>query len=136
LNMDYFLVSTTSALEGYEIEEYMGPVFVPFAGAGSAIDDWYASFTDFFGGKSRSYQRTFGKFVDKSLEAAREKAIGMGANAIIGVRLETTNLSGEKSMLLIVLYGTAVRARRLKTAQSSTGNDDQVIGPGKSWTNG
>jgi len=134
--MDYFLVSTTSSLEGYEIEEYMGPVFVPFAGAGSAIDDWYASFTDFFGGKSRSYQRTFGKFVDKSLEAAREKAIGMGANAIIGVRLETTNLSGEKSMLLIVLYGTAVRARRLKTARSSTGNDDQVIGPGKSWTNG
>ena len=134
--MDYFLVSTTSALEGYEIEEYMGPVFVPFAGAGSVIDDWYASFTDFFGGKSRSYQRTFGKFVDKSLDAAREKAIGMGANAIIGVRLETTNLSGEKSMLLIVLYGTAVRARRLKTAQSSTGNDDQVIGPGKSWTNG
>lgn len=131
--MEGFIVSTTSSLGGYEIEEYLGPVFVPLAGAGSVIDDWYASFTDFFGGKSRSYQRTFGKFLDKSLDAARDKAIGMGANALIGVRLETTNVSGDKSMLLMVLYGTAVRVRIPGKARTRTDGD---IAPASSWTNG
>ena len=107
-----FVISTTSTLEGYQIESYLGPVIVPSIGAGSFVRDWFARFTDFFGGRSQSYRRTYEKILSAALSEMSEQATAYGANAIMNLRIETTNLSGGKSLMSIILYGTAVVVRK------------------------
>lgn len=103
-----FIISTTGTLEGYEIESYLGPLIVPSIGAGSFIKDWFARFTDFFGGRSQSYRHTYEKILSAGLSEMRQQAKAHGANAIINLRIETTNISAGKSLVSILLYGTAV----------------------------
>ena len=103
-----FLITTTESVDGYEIESYLGPLIVPSVGAGNFIRDWLARFTDFFGGKSRSYQKTYEKMLSNGLSEMTEQAKANGANGILGLRVETTNISGGTSLMSILLYGTAV----------------------------
>ena len=106
--MKSFIISTTSSLEGYTIESYLGPIMVPFVGAGSFIKDWFGRFTDFFGGRSESYRRTLEKILAAALSEMTQQAGANGANAIINLRIETTNISSGKSLISILVYGTAV----------------------------
>ena len=106
-----FIITTTNTLQGYEIESYLGPLMVPSVGAGSFIKDWFARFTDFFGGKSKSYRRTYEELLSAGLTEMTRQAIAHGANAIINLRIETTNISGGTSLISILLYGTAVVIR-------------------------
>jgi len=108
---DFFVVSTTGTLEGYKIESYLGPLIVPSIGAGSFIKDWFGRFTDFFGGRSESYRRTYEKILSAGLSEMSQQAKAHGANAIINLRIETTNISIGKSLMSILLYGTAVIIR-------------------------
>jgi uncharacterized protein YbjQ (UPF0145 family) len=103
-----FIITTTDTLQGYEIESYLGPLIIPSVGAGSFIKDWFARFTDFFGGKSKSYRRTYEELLSAGLTEMTRQAIAHGANAIINLRIETTNISGGTSLISILLYGTAV----------------------------
>ena len=106
-----FLITTTESVDGYEIESYLGPLVVPSVGAGSFIKDWFAGFTDFFGGKSRSYQKTYEKMLSSGLSEMTDQAKANGANGILGLRVETTNISGGTSLVSILVYGTAVVVR-------------------------
>lgn len=106
-----FIISTTSTLEGYKIESYLGPLIVPSIGAGSFIKDWFGRFTDFFGGRSESYRRTYEKILSAGLSEMSQQAKAHGANAIINLRIETTNISIGKSLISMLLYGTAVVIR-------------------------
>lgn len=103
-----FIISTTGTLEGYKIESYLGPLIVPSIGAGSFIKDWFGRLTDFFGGRSESYRRTYEKILSAGLSEMSRQAKTHGANAIINLRIETTNISIGKSLMSILLYGTAV----------------------------
>ncbi|PIP39026.1 MAG: hypothetical protein COX19_09345 [Desulfobacterales bacterium CG23_combo_of_CG06-09_8_20_14_all_51_8] len=106
--MDNMLITTTPVLEGYRIKKYIGPVVVPIVGAGNMIRDWFAGFTDIFGGNSSGYQRVFAKFIHNGVTEMMSQAKSHGANAIIGFHIETTNISTGKSIISIILYGTAV----------------------------
>ena len=106
--MDNFTITTTPTLEGYRITRYLGPVVVPSVGAGDMIKDWLAGFTDIFGGKSRSYQKVFAKFINQGVKQMADQARQYGANAIVNFRIETTNISKGKSVISVLLYGTAV----------------------------
>jgi len=106
--MEKILITTTPVLDGYRIEKYIGPVVVPIVGAGNMIKDWFAGFTDVFGGNSSCYQGVFAKFINNGVSEMTSQAMAHGANAIIGFHIETTNISAGKSIISIILYGTAV----------------------------
>jgi uncharacterized protein YbjQ (UPF0145 family) len=112
-----FLITTTESLDGYDIESYLGPLIVPSVGAGNFIKDWLARFTDFFGGKSRSYQKTYEKMLTNGLSEMTDQAKAHGANGILGLRVETTNISGGTSLISILVYGTAVVVRPIITTK-------------------
>ena len=80
--MNDFIISTTPTLEGYRIVKYLGPVVVPSVGAGDIIKDWFAGFTDIFGGKSHAYQKVFAKFINQSVKEMAKQARQYGANAV------------------------------------------------------
>ena len=105
--MSFFIV-TTEKLKGSDIKSYLGPVIVPSVGAGNFVRDWFGRFTDFFGGKSKSYQKTYERLLTDGLSEMTRQAEAVGANGIIGLRIESTNISGGTSMISILLYGTAV----------------------------
>ncbi len=106
--MKNILITTTQTLEGFRIKKYIGPVVVPIVGAGNMVRDWFAGFTDLLGGNSSGYQRAFAKFIHNGVSEMMSQAKEHGANAIIGFSIETTNISSGKSIISIILYGTAV----------------------------
>ena len=50
------LVSTTSNLDGWEIDKYLGLVLAHVVNGTNVFSDVFASFSDVFGGRSTSYQ--------------------------------------------------------------------------------
>ena len=115
-NVD-IIVSTTPNLEGYRITSYVGPIVIPTIGAASMMRDWLAGFTDFFGGKSKSYQEVFARFINDGVKEMIRQARDHGANAIVNLRIETTNVTGGKSVLFIILYGTAVIVEKIEPSE-------------------
>jgi len=132
--MENVIVTTTPSLEGYRIQSYLGPIVIPTVGAGNIFKDWFAGFTDIFGGKSDSYQKVFAKFINQGVMEMIRQAKENGANAVVNLRLETTNISGGKSVISIILYGTAVVIEKVRktevlasfdsTPQDGEGADD------------
>ncbi|WP_259397825.1 YbjQ family protein [Pseudoalteromonas sp. SR43-2] len=72
--------------------------------------DIFASFTDVLGGRSNSIQNTLRDARKTALAELRKEAASIGANAVIAVDLDYSEISGggKSGMLFIVASGTAV----------------------------
>ena len=102
------IVTTTPNIEGKRITSYRGLVVGEVISGVDFVKDIAAGFTNFFGGRSGSYE---GELIQ-----ARENAIGemvsrgaqMGANAIVGVDIDYEVLGSGNNMLMVTVSGTAV----------------------------
>ncbi len=102
-------VFTTPVLDGVKILEYKGLVTARNVRAVNVIRDFLTSFRDFFGGRSQSYQNVMGDIENEVVEEIKKEAERLGANAIVGLRLDFENIgSKNKSLLLAYAKGTAV----------------------------
>jgi uncharacterized protein YbjQ (UPF0145 family) len=104
--MDGILTSTTFNVTGYRVVRHLGVVrgvTVRSRGLGGQIA---ASLRTLAGGKIHEYvslcEETRGEAFDLMLQHAQE----MGANAIIGIRYDATELA--ENMTEVLAYGTAV----------------------------
>jgi uncharacterized protein YbjQ (UPF0145 family) len=95
----------------YDVVACYGPVIVPCVGAGNFVRDWIARFTDFFGGWSKSYEAIYERLITRGLDSMAEQAKSSGANAILNLRLESADVSGN-SIIGLLLYGTAVKIEK------------------------
>jgi uncharacterized protein YbjQ (UPF0145 family) len=103
------IISTTNTIEGATIEKYISLVSTNVVVGANIFSDIAASFTDFFGGNSGTYQRKLQGIYDESYKQLSKKAKSIGANAIIGVRIDFDEISGKnKSMFMVSATGTAV----------------------------
>lgn len=108
-----FLLSTTSTLDGFKVVDYLGPVSAQFVIGTGIFADFFSAWTDFFGAHSRSYQKKLDKIDQEARTLIVEKAVRLGANAVIGLRVDHDEISGTgKSMLMVSGSGTAVRIAR------------------------
>lgn len=108
-----FLITTTNTLEGYQIEQYLGLVSGEVILGANFFRDISASITNFIGGRSGAYERTFIEAKEAALREITERAQEMGANAIIGADLDFESLGADNGMLMVSFSGTAVVVRRL-----------------------
>lgn len=106
--MNNFIVTVGDTIAGYNTVACYGSLIVPSVGAGSFIKDWFARFTDFFGGRSKSYEHTYESLIESGLDSMVQQAKSVGANAIVNLRIASTDISGN-SIIGILLYGTAVK---------------------------
>jgi uncharacterized protein YbjQ (UPF0145 family) len=107
------LLLTTATASGYEISEYLGPVSAQVVVGTGLLTDVFSAFTDFFGASSRSYETKLDRLNESILQLLEEKARLMGANAVLGMRVDHDEISGAgKSMLMVTAAGTAVRMGR------------------------
>ncbi len=101
------IVTTTPSIEGHSIVEYKGIVFGEVVSGVNFIKDFAAGLTNFFGGRSNSYE---GELIEARQNAINEmamRATQMGANAVVGVDVDYEVL-GQGNMLMVTASGTAV----------------------------
>lgn len=108
------LVSSTDALEGYEIKTYYGLCSERIVVGAGVFSEFFAGFTDFFGGRSRQFEERLKELYDIAMEKLIKSAVSMGANALLGVRLDIDEISGKGTqMFMINAAGTAVLANKI-----------------------
>lgn len=101
------IITTTPNVEGKRIKEYKGLVFGEVVSGVDFIKDFAAGLSNFFGGRSRSYE---GELIEAREDAIREmigRAGSLGANAVVGVDVDYEVL-GQGNMLMVTASGTAV----------------------------
>lgn len=102
------IVVTTNNIEGGTIKRYIDSICANTVVGTNIFSDFAASFTDFFGGKSSSYKKKLDLIYEDARKELEMKAVHMGANAIIGFRVDFDEISGkDKSMFMVSVSGTA-----------------------------
>ncbi|WP_262246637.1 YbjQ family protein [Parapedobacter soli] len=109
--MNQFTTTTTNSIEGWDIKEYLQPVSSNVVVGANIFSDFAASITDFFGGRSDGYERRLNEIYDQALKALINKARSIGANAIVGVKIDFGEVSGKgNQMFMVSVVGTPVKA--------------------------
>ncbi len=102
------IITTTNCVEGKKILEYYGIVFGEVVSGVNFVHDFAASITDFFGGRSNSYEDELIRAREAALEEMARRAQSLGANAVVGVDLDYEVLGQSNGMLMVTASGTAV----------------------------
>lgn len=101
----FVTLTTTPTIEGRRIVEYKGIVFGEVISGVDFVKDFAAGLTNFFGGRSNSYEGELQKAREQALAELQQR---MGANAVVGVDLDYETLGANGSMLMVTASGTAV----------------------------
>ncbi|NLY44962.1 MAG: putative heavy metal-binding protein [Tissierella sp.] len=102
------IVTTTPQIEGKEIIEYKGIVFGEVVAGVDFMKDFAAGLTNFFGGRSSSYEGELIYAREEALKEMEERAAKIGANAVVGVDVDYEILGSANNMLMVITSGTAV----------------------------
>jgi len=102
------IISTTPSLEGKRIIEYKGIVFGEVISGVDFIKDFAAGLTNFFGGRSGSYEGELIQARENAIAEMEKRARDMGANAVVGVDIDYEVLGQANNMLMVTASGTAV----------------------------
>lgn len=102
------IVTTTPTIEGRPIREYKGIVVGEVISGVNFLKDFAAGLTNFFGGRSQSYETELIEARNAAMREMEQRAASMGANAVVGVDLDYEVLGEAGSMLMVTVSGTAV----------------------------
>jgi len=102
------LVTTTPNVEGKKIMEYKGIVFGEVISGVDFIKDFAAGLTNFFGGRSGSYEGELIEARENAIKEMEKRAENLGANAIVGVDIDYEVLGQGGNMIMVTASGTAV----------------------------
>lgn len=102
------IVTTTPSVEGRKIIGYKGIVFGEVVSGVDFIKDFAAGLTNFFGGRSGSYEGELIEARDNAVMEMVHRAEELGANAVVGVDVDYEVLGQANNMLMVTASGTAV----------------------------
>lgn len=103
------LVITTSLVDGLMVKQYLKPISSHIVAGTNFFSDFFASFSDVFGGRSQAYQKQLTSLYNEAIERIKFAAYELGANGIIGLNIDMDEISGKgKSMFMLTAIGTAV----------------------------
>lgn len=107
------ILSTTDVIQGAIIDSYLGIVTAEVVYGSNFLRDFLASIRDIVGGRTGSYERLFEEGQRKALEQLEQRAQRLGADAVIGIEIDTGTINVDQSgvLLLITATGTAVKMR-------------------------
>ncbi len=107
------IVTTESVLSGYTVDERLEVISAECVFGMNIFKDFFAGIRDVFGGRSKSSQKVLRDARHTCLTELRREALMVGANAIVAVDLDYSEISGDgKSMLFLVTTGTACRVTK------------------------
>ncbi len=102
------LTTTTPQVDGRPIRQYLGVVSAETIIGANFLKDFLANLTDFFGGRSNTYEKVLRQGKDTVMQELQMEATQLGANAIVGIDIDYNTVGKNGSMLMVVGTGTAV----------------------------
>lgn len=101
-------ITTTNSVDNGKAIDYHGIVSSHIVSGTGFITDYLASLSDFWGSRSGAYRKQIEKLYDQALDEISEKAKNLGANAVVGVKIDINNIAAKgMSMFMITAVGTA-----------------------------
>ena len=101
-------MTTTPTIEGRRILEYKGVVTGETIVGANVLKDFMASLSDFFGGRSGTYEKVLREAKEAAMREMEQRAAELGANAVVGIDLDYEAIGQNGSMLMVTCSGTAV----------------------------
>jgi uncharacterized protein YbjQ (UPF0145 family) len=106
---DTEIVSTTTAVDGRPVSEYVGVVTGEAVLGANVFRDLFAGLRDILGGRSAGHERSLRQARETALEEMMAEQLG--ADAVVGVDVdyESIQVGQGGSMLMVSASGTAVK---------------------------
>ncbi|HHV12731.1 MAG TPA: putative heavy metal-binding protein [Clostridiales bacterium] len=105
------IMTTTPSVEGKQITDYLGVVFGEVISGVNFIKDFTAGLSNFFGGRSGTYEEELINAREQALHELQQRAYQMGADAVVGIDVDYEVLGSDNGMLMVTVSGTAVKIR-------------------------
>jgi uncharacterized protein YbjQ (UPF0145 family) len=102
------LLTTTSVVEGRPVSRYLGIVTGEAIIGANIFRDMFAGVRDIVGGRSGTYEKGLAEARELALGEMRQRAVALGATAVIAVDLDYEVLGSRNGMLMVSASGTAV----------------------------
>jgi uncharacterized protein YbjQ (UPF0145 family) len=103
------ILTTTHAIDGQTITEYLGVVTGEAILGANIVRDLFAGIRDVVGGRSGAYEEELRKAREIAMEDLAQEAAGRGADAVVAIDLDYETVGQGGSMLMVTASGTAVR---------------------------
>ena len=118
------IVTTTNSIEGREISRYNDPIASNVVIGTTVFSDIGASYVDFFGGRSTSYEKKMQEMYKRVTKMLKQHAQSLRADAIIGLSVDIDEISGKGSqMFMITAVGTPVHLKEVARVPIDRGDD-------------
>lgn len=107
------ILTTTDVIQDAQVQAYLGIVTAEVVYGTNFLRDFFAGIRDMIGGRTGSYEEIFQKGQREALAELEKRAQRLGANAVIGIEIDTgtINIDTSGALLLITAVGTAVKLR-------------------------
>ena len=105
------LIATTNEIAGHEIEEVYGEVFGLTVRSRNAFSQFGAGLKSMVGGELKGMTKALADSRQQVIDRMVEEAEARGANAVVGMRFDTSEMGN--TWTEICAYGTAVRVRKV-----------------------
>jgi uncharacterized protein YbjQ (UPF0145 family) len=102
------LMSTTAVVDGRPVSRYLGVVTGEAIIGANIFRDMFAAVRDIVGGRSATYEKALGEAREVAMAAMQQRALELGANAVIGIDVDYEVLGQNNGMLMVAVSGTAV----------------------------
>src|SRR4051812_12813065 len=111
MNMTHPFTTTAFELPGYRVAQTFGVVRGIIVRSRSVIGNLGASIQSFFGGNITIYTELCEQARDEAFRSMISHASQLGANAVIGVRYDATEIA--PGITEVLCYGTAVQVEKV-----------------------
>src|SRR4051794_37820029 len=106
--MNNIIVTTTFAIEGYRIRSYLGIVRGLIVRAPTIAQGFFGGLKSIIGGQIGAYTQMCEQARQQAYELLIDHAREMGANAVVGLHYDASEVAGKMSATEVLCYGTAV----------------------------
>lgn len=101
------ITTTTGSVDGRPVTAYLGVIAGETILGVNAFKDIAAGFRNIVGGRSGKYEEELRKGRETAIFEMQERAAELGADAIVGVKIDYETVGGQ--MLMVTASGTAVK---------------------------
>lgn len=105
---DQFLIVTTPTVPSYRIKRVIGIVTGLTPRTRGILGQFVAGWQSLTGGEITAFTTEVEKARWEAIERAKARAIALGANAIVGMDVETSDMGTQNGIMLFSATGTAV----------------------------
>lgn len=102
-------VSTTETIPGRSVAAHVGPVFGLIVRSSGAARNLAGSFKSMRRGEVTEFTATLTEARMSAIERLIDSAIEHGADAVVGLRFDSSDVGANQGMGEIIAYGTAVK---------------------------